>query len=60
MNEYDPFMENIAVVADEKWRDQMLMYLGLDFEGLPCRFSLQAWKRRHVSGSRDSSGKGWR
>mgnify|MGYP003587858873 CR=1 FL=1 len=28
MNEYDPVMEKIAVVADEKWRDEMLMYLG--------------------------------
>ncbi len=27
MLEYDPYMEKIAVVADEKWRDSFLMYL---------------------------------
>ena len=27
MLEYDPYMEKIAVVADEKWRDPFLMYL---------------------------------
>jgi hypothetical protein len=27
MLEYDPYMEKIAVVADEKWRDRFLMYL---------------------------------
>jgi hypothetical protein len=27
MEEYDPYMEKIAVVADEKWRDPFLMYL---------------------------------
>ncbi len=27
MLEYDPYMEKIAVVADEKWRDPLLMYL---------------------------------
>lgn len=28
MLEYDPYIEKIAVVADEKWRDPFLMYLG--------------------------------
>ena len=28
MLEYDPYIEKIAVVADEQWRDEMLMYLG--------------------------------
>jgi hypothetical protein len=28
MHEYDPYIERIAVVADEKWEDQILMYLG--------------------------------
>ncbi len=28
MLEYDPFMDKIAVVGDEKWRDKFLMYLG--------------------------------
>jgi hypothetical protein len=28
MLEYDPYIEKIAVVAGEQWRDKMLMYLG--------------------------------
>jgi hypothetical protein len=28
MLEYDPYIEKIAVVAEEQWRDKMLMYLG--------------------------------
>lgn len=28
MHEYDPFIEKIAIVADEKWEDQTLMFLG--------------------------------
>jgi hypothetical protein len=27
MYEYDPYIEKIAVVADEKWKEQMLIYL---------------------------------
>jgi len=27
MQEYDPYMEKIAVVADEKWRDAFLAFL---------------------------------
>ena len=28
MHEYDPYIEKIAVVANEKWKDEILMYLG--------------------------------
>ena len=28
MYEYDPYIEKIAVVANEKWKDEMLMYIG--------------------------------
>ena len=28
MHEHDPYIEKIAVVADEKWRDEILMFLG--------------------------------
>lgn len=28
INENDPYMEKIAVVANEKWREQVLMFLG--------------------------------
>ena len=28
MHEYDPYIEKIAVVAEEKWKDQILMYIG--------------------------------
>ena len=28
MHEYDPYIEKIAVVADEKWKDQILMFVG--------------------------------
>ena len=28
MHEYDPFIEKIAVVADEQWKDQILMFVG--------------------------------
>lgn len=28
MYEYDPYIEKIAVVVDEKWRDEILMFLG--------------------------------
>ena len=28
MHEYDPYIEKIAVVGDEKWKEQVLMYLG--------------------------------
>jgi len=28
MHEYDPYIEKIAIVADEKWKDQVLMFVG--------------------------------
>ncbi len=28
MHEYDGYIEKIAVVANEKWKDEILMYLG--------------------------------
>jgi hypothetical protein len=28
MLEYDPYIEKIAIVAEEQWRDKMLMFLG--------------------------------
>ncbi len=28
MYEYDPYIEKIAVVADEEWKDQILMFVG--------------------------------
>ena len=28
MHEHDPYIEKIAVVTNEKWRDEMLMFLG--------------------------------
>ena len=28
MYEYDGYIEKIAVVANEKWKDEILMYLG--------------------------------
>jgi hypothetical protein len=28
MYEYDPYIKKIAIVADEKWRDEMLMFTG--------------------------------
>ncbi len=28
MHEYDPHIEKIAVVAENNWKDEMLMYLG--------------------------------
>ena len=28
MYEYDPYIEKIAVVAEAKWKDQMLMFVG--------------------------------
>lgn len=29
MYEYDPYIEKIAVVADEKWRSQIIMFIGV-------------------------------
>ena len=30
MYEYDPYIEKIAIVADQKWRDEILMFVGAD------------------------------
>jgi hypothetical protein len=38
MHEYDPYIEKIAVVADEKWRDQLLMFLGAGRRKAPVTF----------------------
>ncbi len=27
-HEYDPYIEKIAVVAEDKWKDQLLMFIG--------------------------------
>jgi len=29
MYEYDPYIEKIAVVADEKWKSQIIMFIGV-------------------------------
>jgi len=28
MYEYDPYIEKIAVVAESKWKDELLMFVG--------------------------------
>jgi hypothetical protein len=38
MLEYDPSIEKIAVVADEKWRDDMLIYLGAGLRDAMVKF----------------------
>jgi len=38
MLEYDPYIEKIAVVADEKWRDDMLMFLGAGLRNAIVKF----------------------
>ncbi len=38
MHEYDSYIEKIAVVADEKWRDQILMFLGAGRRQAPVMF----------------------
>ncbi len=40
MHEYDPYIEKIAVVSDEKWRDQILMFLGAGRRQAPVEFFL--------------------
>ena len=37
MYEYDPYIEKIAVVVDEKWRDELLMYLGAGRRQAPVK-----------------------
>jgi SpoIIAA-like len=38
MNEYDPYIEKIAVVADEKWQDQILMFTGAGLRQASVKF----------------------
>ncbi len=38
MDEYDPFIEKIAVVAEEKWRDKFLMYLAAGYRKAAVEF----------------------
>ncbi len=38
MLEYDPYIEKIAVVADEQWRDEMLMFLGAGLRNATMEF----------------------
>jgi len=40
MYEYDPFIEKMAVVADHKWRDQILMFVGAGRRQASVRFFL--------------------
>ena len=40
MHEYDPYIEKIAVVANEKWRDQLLMFLRADVRQASVMFFL--------------------
>ena len=38
MQEYDPYMEKIAVVADEKWRDPFLAFLAAGYRQAAVEF----------------------
>jgi SpoIIAA-like len=38
MNDYDPYIEKIAVVADKKWRDQILMFTGAGLRQASLKF----------------------
>lgn len=38
MLEYDPFIEKIAVVADGKWRDKILMFLAAGYRRAAVEF----------------------
>lgn len=38
MLEYDPYIEKIAVVASEQWRDRMLVFLGAGLRGAAVEF----------------------
>ena len=40
MNEYDPYIEKIAVVTDEKWKDQFFIYLGVGIRQASVEFFL--------------------
>ena len=38
MYEHDPFIEKMAVVADRKWRDEILMFVGAGWRQASVRF----------------------
>jgi len=38
MLEYDPYIEKIAIVASEQWRDKMLMFLGAGYRKAAVEF----------------------
>ncbi len=38
MYEHDPYIEKIAVVADQKWQDQILMFIGANRRQASVRF----------------------
>lgn len=38
MHEYDPYIEKIAVVADEKWQDQIFMFVGAGMRAAQVMF----------------------
>jgi len=46
MLEYDPYMEKIAVVADEKWRDPFLMYLAAGHRKAAVEFFSQGQEKK--------------
>jgi MFS superfamily sulfate permease-like transporter len=42
MYEYDPYIEKIAIVADQKWREQILMFIGAGRRQATVEFFLDA------------------
>ena len=40
MYEYDPYIEKIAVVAESKWKDEMLMFVGANRRQASLEFFL--------------------
>jgi len=38
IHEYDPYIEKIAVVANEKWQDQILMFVGAGMRAAQVMF----------------------
>ena len=42
MYEYDPYIEKIAIVADQKWREQILMFVGAGRRQATVDFFLDA------------------
>lgn len=46
MHEYAPYIEKIAVVADEQWRDEMLIYLGAGLRKAAVKFFPQGQENK--------------